>query len=143
MKLIRYEYPQSPAASAFNRLFDLGGSSLDRFGSIFDDFFATAPGFSQPAADLYEDEHNYFAQFELPGYKKDEIDLELENSVLTISSLHKESDEASDRLARFQRSVSVPDGVELNKVAATLEDGVLTVTMPKAEVRKPRHIAVN
>ncbi|PXA03583.1 Hsp20/alpha crystallin family protein [Coraliomargarita sinensis] len=142
MKLIRYEYPQSPAASAFNRLFDLGGSSIDRFGSIFDDFFGGTTGFAQPAADLYEDEHNYYARFELPGMKKNEVDLELENSVLTISSVSVEKSDESESRASFQRSISVPDGVDLDAVSAAMKDGVLTVTLPKAEARKPRQITV-
>ena len=143
MKLIRYEYPQSPAASAFNRLFDLGGSSSDRLSSIFDDFFGGATGFSQPAADLYEDEHNFYARFELPGLKKDEVDLELENSVLTIRSVEDKKSNESEAYHSFRRSISVPDGVDLEHVSASLEDGVLTVTMPKAETRKPRQISVN
>jgi HSP20 family protein len=143
MKLIRYEYPQSPAASAFNRLYDLGGSSFDRVGSLFDDIFAAAPGFSQPAADLYEDEHHFFARFELPGLKKDEVDVELENSVLTVSNVKSEKTDKSESRASFQRSISVPDGVDLVKVTAALQDGVLTVTMPKAEARKPRQITVS
>jgi HSP20 family protein len=142
MKLIRYEYPQSPAASAFNRLFDLGGSSVDRFGSFFDDLFAGATGLTQPAADLYEDEHNFYARFELPGLKKDEVDLELENSVLTIRSVTTEKSEEGESRAAFQRSISVPDGVKLEAVSAALNDGVLTVTLPKAEARKPRQITV-
>ena len=143
MKLIRYEYPQSPAASAFNRLFDLGGSSFDRFGSLLDDFFYNESGFTQPAADLYEDEHNFYARFELPGLKKNQIDLELENSVLTICSATTEKSEESESRTSFQRSISVPDGVNLDGVNAALEDGILTVTMPKAEARKPLQISVN
>jgi HSP20 family protein len=143
MKLIRYEYPQSPTASAFNRLFDLGGSSIDRFGSLFDDFFAAAPGLSQPAADLFEDEHSYYARFELPGLKKNEVDVELENSVLTVGTAKSEKSESSETRASFQRAISVPDGVDLAQVSAALEDGVLTVTMPKAEARKPRQITVS
>lgn len=142
MKLVRYEYPQTPASSAFNRLFDLGGSSLDRFGSIFDDFFGGTTGFNQPAADLYEDEQNYYARFELPGLKKDQVDLELENSVLTISSVEDKKTKDVEQHISFQRSISVPDGVALDRVSAGLEDGVLTVTMPKAEARKPRQITV-
>ncbi|NBB79243.1 MAG: Hsp20 family protein [Verrucomicrobia bacterium] len=45
--------------------------------------------------------------------------------------------------SRFERSISVPDGVDLNKVSAAMQDGILTVTMPKAEVRKPRQITVD
>lgn len=143
MKLVRYEYPQSPAASAFNRLFDSGGASLDRFSSLFDDFFAMAPGFNQPAADLYEDDHHYYARFELPGMKKRDIDLELENAVLTISSVSTDKTDDTESHTSFQRSISVPDGVELGKVSAALEDGILTVTMPKGAATKPRQISVD
>lgn len=142
MKLIRYEYPQSPAATALDRFFDASGSPWDRFNSVFDDFLAATPGFQQPAADLYEDEQRYYARFELPGLKKDEVDLELENAVLTISNVENEKSDNAVEQRRFQRSISVPDGVDLEQVSARLEDGLLTVTMPKAEASKPRQIEV-
>jgi HSP20 family protein len=143
MKLIRYAYPQSQATSAFNRLFDLGAPAFGRFGSLFDDFMSTEAGYGQPPVDLYEDDSNFYARFELPGIRKEAVDLELENSVLTIRS--QDSSESDEKVVRrgFERSISVPDGVELEKVSATMQDGILTVTMPKAEARKPRQIDVN
>jgi Molecular chaperone (small heat shock protein) len=143
MKLIRYEYPQSPAASAFNRLFELNGSAFDRFNSIFDEFLAGSSGWHQPAADLCEDDQHVYARFELPGLKKGDVDVELENSVLTVSSVQKEQSEGAKAQRSFQRSLSVPDGVDLERISASLKDGILTVTMPKAESRKPRQITVN
>jgi HSP20 family protein len=147
MKLIRYAYPQSQASSAFNRIFDPGAPALGRLGSFMDDFFASEAGLSQPAVDLYENEYNYYARFELPGVKKEEIDLELENSVLTLKSqvTHKEGEAEAEETTHceFERSISVPDGVDLEQVSAALADGILTVTMPKLEVRKPRQISVN
>ena len=143
MKLIRYEYPQVPGASAFNRLFDLGTPDFERFGGLFDDFFGTEPAHHQPAADLFEDEQNFYARMELPGVKKEHIDLELENAVLTVSSTETEESEHGKRSYSFQRSLSVPDGVSLDKLAASYEDGILTVTMPKEEARKPRQISVD
>ncbi len=142
MKLIRYAYPQSQASSAFNRLFDLGAPTIGRFGSILDDFLGADAGFNQPAADLFEDGHNFYARFELPGVSKDAVDLELENSVLTISSQEESKEDANVSRTRFERSISVPDGVDLEKVSAEMKDGILTVTMPKAEARKPRQISV-
>lgn len=142
MKLVRYAYPQSQATSAFNRLFDLGAPTIGRFNSILDDFLGAEDGFSQPAVDLYEDEHNYYARFELPGVSKDSVDLELENSVLTIRSQEENKDAAKLTRARFERSISVPDGVNLEQIAAEMKDGILTVSMPKAEARKPRQISV-
>ncbi|NBB79506.1 MAG: Hsp20 family protein [Verrucomicrobia bacterium] len=143
MKLIRYAYPQTQTTDAFNRLFDLGAPTAGRFGSLLDDFFGAGFDSGQPAVDLYEDDDNFYARFELPGVSKDKVDLELENSVLTVHS--QESSETDEKLSRsrFERSISVPDGVDLNKVSAAMQDGILTVTMPKAEVRKPRQITVD
>lgn len=139
MKLIRCEYPQSPRASAFNRLFDLGAPTMERFGSLLDDFFAE----SEPVGvDLYEDAHNFYARMELPGVKKDVIDLELENSVLTVRSQNTEKSDQAESSLSFNRSISVPDGITVDKVEATLEEGVLTVILPKAEARKPKQIKV-
>ncbi len=143
MKLIRYAYPQTQGSSAFNRLFDLGAPAMGRFGSIFDEFLGAEAGFNQPAVDLYEDEHNYHARFELPGVNKDSIDLELENSVLTIRSHEESKEDSALSRTRFERSISVPDGVDLAKVSASMKDGILTVTMPKAEASKPRQITVS
>lgn len=142
MKLVRYEYPQASAASAFNRLFDLGAPGLDRFNSLFDEFFGEGAGPRQPAADLYEDAQNYYARMEFPGVKKEAIDLELENSVLTVSFQREEKTDHAKGSASIHRSISVPDGVALDQVSAALEDGILTVTMPKAPERKARQISV-
>jgi HSP20 family protein len=139
MKLIRYEYPQSPSVSAFNRLFDLGAPTVERFGSLFDDFFA---GADQPAVDLYEDVDNFYARLELPGVKKDAVDVELENSILTVSSVVASESKDAAKQYRFSRSITVPEGVAFDKVDASLTDGVLTVTLPKAEARKPRQIEI-
>lgn len=143
MKLIRYAYPQSQATDAVNRLFDLGAPAVGRFGSLLDEFLGAGADHNQPAVDLYEDDHNFYARFELPGISKDKVDLELENAVLTIHS--QESSETDEKLSRsrFERSISVPDGVDLTKVSAAMKDGILTVTMPKAEARKPRQISVH
>ena len=142
MKLIRYAYPQSEASSAFNRLFDLGAPTIGRYGSFLDDFLGSENELNQPAVDLFEDDHNFYARFELPGVSKDSIDLELENSVLTIRSQEESKEDAKLTRTRFERSISVPDGVDLEKLSAEMKDGVLAVTMPKAEARKPRQITV-
>ena len=143
MKLIRYAYPQSQASSAFNRLFDLGAPTIERFGSIFDDLLGAEAGFHQPAVDLYEDDQNFYARFELPVVNRDTVDLELENAVLTIRSQEETKEKSEVSRTSFERSISVPDGVELEKVSAEMKDGILTVTMPKAEARKPRQISIN
>ncbi len=141
MKLIRYEYPQLSAGHPMNRFFDLDFPGFDRFGSLFDDVFGdAAPG--EPGVDVFEDGNNYYARLELPGMKKDQINVELENAVLTVSGTSREETGDRKESFSFNRSVSVPDEVDLGKVRAGYEDGVLTVTMPKKEARKPKQIAV-
>ena len=117
MKLIRYEYPQTLGNSAFDSFFGSAAPAFSRFGSLFDDFLEGASGVNQTAADLYEDDHNYFARLELPGVKKKDIDLELENAVLTISSAQTDKNEDGESSYRFQRSISIPDGVAMEKVS--------------------------
>jgi HSP20 family protein len=142
MKLVRYEYPQAPSTGAFNRLFDLGMPAMGRLGELFDDFWGPELGAHQPAVDLYEDDQNFFARLELPGVKKDAINLELENAVLTFSGSYSQETKEAKSAYSFQRSISVPDGVVLDKIKASYEDGILTVTMPKEESCKARHITV-
>ena len=142
MKLIRYTYPQSQASRAFNRLFELGAPNMERAGSIFDDIFGGEAGIKAPAVDLYEDEHNSYACFEIPGIPKDKVDLEMENAVLTIRGRDSGDESAEVSHNRFERSIRVPEDVDPEKVSASMQDGVLTVTMPKAEKRKPKQITV-
>lgn len=132
MKLIRYEYP---TMGEFDRLFDLAFRGLPRFGGLLEGLADQ----TTPAHDLYEDADAYHLRFELPGVKKADVKVELENAVLTVSGTRKNGAETA---AEFARSVSVPDGINPDKVKARFEDGILTVTLPKAEARKPRAIAV-
>jgi len=143
MKLIQYAYPQSPSANAINRLCDLGAPSIERFGSLFDDIFAGVSASQQAAVNLYEDTENYYVRAELPGVSKEDIEIELENSVLTIRKKKAEKDRNVDQLTSdFTRSITVPEGVVVDSVSASSEAGVLTVTLPKEPVRQPRSIQI-
>lgn len=104
-----------------------------------------------PALDMFEDKDNVYVRAELPGMRKEDIDLSLHDGCLSISGERK-SDEShegaevyrSERFfGRFQRTVSLPTAVASNNVKAQYQDGILTVTLPKAEEAKPKHIAVN
>jgi len=103
-----------------------------------------------PAVDIYEDKDKYVAKAELPGMRKEDIDVSLEGNTLTISGERKEEEEKkegdtyrSERyFGRFQRTVTLPAAVDPNKIQATYKDGVLTVIIPKAEEAKPKQIEV-
>ena len=106
-----------------------------------------APTF--PAVNVWEDADNVYAEAELPGLKLVDIELLVMDDELTIKGERKDvcEDEVSyHRKERgagsFGRAFRLPVGVDAEKVEATLRDGVLTVTMPKAEEAKPRKIEV-
>ncbi|MBV8098815.1 MAG: Hsp20/alpha crystallin family protein [Verrucomicrobia bacterium] len=152
MNIIRYQNQgSSDLAKAFDRFAVLRGE-LDRlFDSSFAPVFRTPDSFSRwvPALDVYQDKDQFTVVAELPGLKKEDIELSLHDGVLTISGERKQEKKGeegyrSERFfGRFQRSVTLPTGVDGNKVKATYQDGILKVVLPKAEEAKPKQIEVS
>ncbi len=103
--------------------------------------------------DIREDNDHFYVEAELPGFKKDEVDITLENQTLTIAAERRE--EKNDggkkgehllrerRYTRFLRSFTLPPTVDEQSVNAKLNDGVLTITLNKREETKPRKISVS
>lgn len=104
-----------------------------------------------PPVDIQEREDGYRLQAELPGLTKDDINITLENNILRLSGERKfEKDvkkESYHRIERtygtFTRSFALPSQVNGEGVQAAFENGVLTITVPKAEQAKPRKIAIS
>jgi HSP20 family protein len=103
-----------------------------------------------PAVDVYEDENNLLVKAELPGLKKENIKISFEDRVLTLSGERKNDEGRKDAdvyrseryVGEFHRSVSVPCDVQVHKIEASYNEGVLTVTLPKAEEAKPKQIQI-
>jgi HSP20 family protein len=103
-----------------------------------------------PPVDIQETEEAYRLTAELPGLTKEDINITLENNVLRLSGERKfEKDarkESYHRIERtygaFSRSFALPHQVNSEKVAASFENGVLTLTVPKAEQARPRKITI-
>jgi HSP20 family protein len=104
-----------------------------------------------PAMDLAETEDAFVLRADLPGVSQEDVQIELEDTVLTVSgerkSDHESKGEGFYRVERsfgaFSRSLTLPKGVDPEAVAASFTDGVLEVRIPKPEQRKPRRIAIN
>lgn len=94
------------------------------------------------AADIHEDKDNYYATFEVPGVKKENVKVELNNHLLSVMVEKKSGSEDNESTYIANRSISVPDSVNPDAISAKVEDGILTVTLPKSEHRKPRTIDV-
>ncbi|HEY6155282.1 MAG TPA: Hsp20/alpha crystallin family protein [Candidatus Udaeobacter sp.] len=154
MNLIRYQPSDSPPWSALDRWSNL----RDELNSFFDTPFWS--GFSRtgqlftgwsPAVDLYESGDHFVAVVELPGLPKEVIDISLHDGTLTISGERKrgsdnngETAQRSERyVGTFRRSIALPTRVDPSKVIATYQDGILKVTLPKAEEAKPKQIQVS
>jgi HSP20 family protein len=103
-----------------------------------------------PAVDVFEDKTAVKIVAELPGVKPEDVKLSLENNVLTIRGEKKhEAEEKTDRVHRFERSYGsferafvLPSTVDGEKISADYRNGVLTVSVPKAERARPREIPV-
>ena len=150
MSLIRYQAPDlAPwlAADRWSNLRDelhslLESPFLTGFGRVF-------TGWS-PALDLYQSNDNIVAVIELPGMRKEDIEISLHDGTLTISGERKRESANGDKAERteryvgtFRRSITLPTRVDANKVNASYQDGILTVTLPKAEEVKPKQIHVS
>lgn len=101
--------------------------------------------------DVREDADRFYIDAELPGFRKEEVSVTLENSVLSITAERKSDPNAGKgephiqerRFTRVARSFTLPTTVNESSVQATLEDGVLKLVLHKREEVKPRKIAVN
>lgn len=105
-----------------------------------------------PALDVIEGEHEFVIKAEMPGVKKDEIGVTVENGVLTISAETKSESQEKEgsrvvrrerRFGRYVRSLRLGTQVEAGQIRAAYKDGVLELTLPKAESVKPKKINVS
>lgn len=109
-----------------------------------------ATGVWVPPVDVFETPENIVLKADLPDVNKDEVDVSVENNTLTIKGERKMQKEAKEknfyRMERsygtFSRSFTLPPTVAAEKVEASFENGVLTLTLPKREESKPRQIKV-
>ena len=152
MNLVRYQRPDL-AWTGFGRLSSLR-DELDRlFESPWTELARTSQLLSgwTPALDVHEDKDNFVVRAELPGMKREDIDVSLHDGALSISGerkTEKKYEEAevyrTERFfGKFQRTVTLPAAVAADKVKAQYQDGVLTITLPKTEEAKPKQIDVN
>ena len=142
MKLIRYERP-GLAWPAFGRLADL----QDEFDRLFESPLTAW----SPALDVREDKDSFIIRAELPGLKREDIEVSLQDGALVISGERKfekaeegvEVHRQERYYGKFQRALTLPEPVAADKVKADYRDGVLTVTLPKTEEAKPKKIDVS
>jgi HSP20 family protein len=141
--------PRGPLARRFN----------DDFGNLFEGFFQPLRWIEEeagegmtPRMDVIERDNEFVVKTEMPGVKKDDIEVSMENGVLTISAETKSETEAKEgdrvirqerRYGKYLRSLRLGKEIDEKKVKANYKDGVLELTLPKAEEVKPKKITVD
>ena len=146
MALVRWEPAReiSSLQSEMNRLFN----------TFFDTPTTGGNGVAArrwiPSMDLVETDEHFVLRADLPGLSEKDVSIEFEDNVLTVSgerkAEHEEKKEGFYRMERsfgqFRRSLTLPDGVDADAIAATFDKGVLEVRIPKPEQRKPRRVQI-
>jgi HSP20 family protein len=101
-----------------------------------------------PLADVSETDDAYVVEIELPGVKRDDVDIELDGSELAVTGEFKERERKglfrhhTRRLGRFEFRMTLPRNVDPDHVEAGLDDGVLTIRIPKTDTAKPRRVEI-
>jgi HSP20 family protein len=142
----RDTYEVFPLGRVWDDWFHFG----NRLANVFGTGNAEMDRLLRPALNVAETEQGFTISAELPGVAKEDVSLTIENGVLTIAGEKKREEEHKDKAwhrvervyGSFQRSLTLPKGVDGDKAEATFKDGVLTVVLPKTEHAKPRTLKV-
>lgn len=109
----------------------------------------TGEQYYKPAVDIYEDENSLRLLFDIPGADKDKLNIKVEKDVLTLTAevenfIPKKSKSVSTefRFGHYNRSFTLPDYIDEDKISAKYKNGVLELSLPKVEAVKPKQIAI-
>ncbi len=126
--------------------------ALSAFDSLFNDMLGDWGVYPSRfrAVDITANDDAYILEAELPGYKQREVKVNIEKHVLKLSSTKETKKEEKDKkhlvseryYQSFERSFSLPEDVDEEKISGEFADGILTLTLPKKEVAKPKAIEV-
>lgn len=124
----------------FNELYSLPTSFLSKSGMDL-----------SPRIDISETDSEYKIEAELPGINQKEIDVKIDNNILTIKGKKEDVKEEKEKnyhlreryYGAFQRSISLPNNIEPEKIKASFENGVLNISVPKSDKRTPKKIEIS
>ena len=126
-------------------------ADMDRlFSSLFGGGYEEREGLWAPLVDIEEDNDTIMVKVEIPGMKKEDIKVSVQSNILTITGERKHESETKNKTfhrversyGKFSRMITLPTDVDSDKVKANYKDGILSITLPKPEAVKPKHIDV-
>ena len=123
----------------------------DMVNRFFDDAFSLDSRFDfKPNADIREDEKAYHIVMDIPGLRKEDLKIKIEENILSISGEKKEDVKKEDEkyhlnerlFGHFERNFRLPEDADREKIGASVENGVLTITIEKTEEKQPKVIDI-
>ena len=133
MNLIKYDNLWNDPFTDVDKWFD-GAFGLSRWPSRHNGLPNSSSSKSF-RVNIYDDNDNYYVLAELPGVDKKDVDIQLENAALSIKGERKHKLNDEEATTKFTRTITIAEDVDVNRVSAELKDGLLQVTLPKAEER--------
>lgn len=138
--LLNFEREVSRIINNFERSFDSDNSLPQEFENAI----------WSPLSDISEDKDNFKIRLDLPGMKKEDVKINMENNMLSISGERKQEKESDNSkyhrvervYGKFYRSFTLPESIEHEKIDAEFKDGQLTITVPKSEKAKPKQLEI-
>jgi len=122
---------------------------------LFDDFFFLTPTSLfkndwEPTVDVEEDDKSIHVKAEIPGIDEKDLDVKIEDNILTLSGEKKEERKeerknyifSERKFGSFSRSISLPEGINIDKINATFKKGILNIDIPKDETKEAKKIAI-
>lgn len=147
----RRQEPQNFLTRFQDEMNDLFNRFNNDLFSFNDSFFDQRHSF-MPALNVEETDHAYIVEVELPGLDAEDVNIEIKGNVLTISGEKEEKTETKEDVKRtyvverkygsFQRSFTLPDDADINKIEATSKKGVFTINIPKDETKETKRIEI-
>jgi HSP20 family protein len=127
------------------------GEMRSRLDRLFDEWLDGRERAWTPAIDIVREDDHLVLRADLPGIKPEEVKIEVEDDILTVSGEHRESEEQKDksylrrerRYGSFSRSMALPDGVDAKAIKAKTHDGVVEVTIPLPKEAKKESVRIS
>jgi HSP20 family protein len=145
-----FNFPTWGGRRPFNELERLRKQMNELYGAFTEGGIPLPSAGVFPLTNVTEDSNSYYVRAELPGMKSEELDIQVTSDGISISGERKIPEEGNGvkyhrrerEAGRFSRSINLPGDIDVSAVEASLENGILTILIPKAEIAKPRQITI-
>ena len=142
MRLVQYTYPNYRALAPAGFVRSPWGGLEDEINRLLGASTCGGAETGRIPVEVREDQTNAYVRAELPGVRREDINVELADGTLTITATRKQQTGDREETFPLSRAITVPETVQADKIGAAYENGVLTIRVPKSEEVKPKEISI-